>query len=54
MIQYRRLERLYQILISMLLLELYGVLAVEKMVPGSQLTRFARQYYNHPNFWVYI
>lgn len=29
-------------------------LAVEKMVPGSQLTRFARQYYNHPNFWVYI
>lgn len=29
-------------------------LAVEKIVPGSQLTRFARQYYNHPHFWVYI
>ncbi len=30
------------------------VLATEKMVVGSQLTKFARQYYGHPNFWVYI
>ena len=24
------------------------------MVAGSQLTKFARQYYGHPHFWVYI
>ena len=30
------------------------ILAVEKIAPGSQLARFARRYYNHPNFWVYI
>ena len=30
------------------------VLATERMVAGSQLTKFARQYYGHSNFWVYI
>lgn len=29
-------------------------LAVERMVAGSQLTKFARRYYGHSYFWVYI
>ena len=30
------------------------LITTEKMVAGSQLTKFARQYYGHPHFWVYI
>ncbi len=30
------------------------IIATEKMIAGSQLTKFAKQYYGHPNFWVYI
>ena len=29
-------------------------LATEKMVVGSQLTKFAKKYYGNVNFWVYI
>lgn len=29
-------------------------IATEKMVVGSQLTKFAKQYYGNPVFWVYI
>lgn len=29
-------------------------LAVEKIAPGSQLTKFARKYYGHAYYWVYI
>ena len=30
------------------------LITTEKMVAGSQLTKFARKYYGHPHFWVYI
>ena len=30
------------------------LITTEKMVTGSQLTKFARKYYGHPHFWVYI
>ncbi|MFV0392361.1 MAG: HU family DNA-binding protein [Paludibacteraceae bacterium] len=29
-------------------------MAEEKMISGSQLTKFARKYYGSPHFWVYI
>ncbi len=29
-------------------------IATEKMVSGSQLTKFAKKYYGNPHFWVYI
>lgn len=31
-----------------------AILATEKMVVGSQLTKFAKKYYGNVNFWVYI
>ena len=31
-----------------------AILATEKMVVGSQLTKFAKKYYGSVNFWVYI